>query len=687
MFVLRTILFLSPLALCMGEEPNPPEWPDSVMIFGPEDLEDPDWGSNATTAAEKEAQAQRKFKAESAIYNAWLKNGGQTRIVGEPTARYSPYRFWIAFKNGTYKNLHVPIGYYVHVAGIGQKPEDVVFVGGSGPHVPCHNRFPGPGQLVTFWRTAERFQRNGSMDWFVSQAAPIRDVIITEDLNLHAKGSYGSGGFLANSMVHGNVEGGGQQQWFTRNVEVGGEWRGVGYSTVFVGCTTRSNQRRMEMNTCGKPELGQTVVKKKTPLIAEKPFISTDPKDPSKFNLNVPKEEKEAVGPRWSTDNIVYGFEKVYVTKTDDKVQTMNAKLAAGLHLVITPAIYEFDEPLKIERDDQVVMCIGMASLVSTNGNALITVAPGLGGVRVAGCLLEASPKETKSLMTWGEEGNTESKNASYMHDLITRVGGPSFSGNTGAVATAEIQLSIHSNDVVADHLWLWRGDHYNNQVINTDATETDRIGITKLGELPNPHGLVVTADRVRVYNLAVEHATEDQVRWSGEDGEVYFFQCEIPYEVDSVWADKKFVSYRVLDNVKRHHSYGAGAYNYFNLHENIWMENAFKVPASVEKTFYQPFLVKLAGKPGGINFTINGKGPGVGLTGAVHERLYLNNECEPQEEPKEEPEEENSSLPWIVGGVIVVLILIGVGFMMCNSNQSPATGDGDAEMQKRLDN
>merc|ERR1711933_367963 len=109
-------------------------------------------------------------------------------------------------------------------------------------------------------------------------------------------------------------------------------------------------------------------------------------------------------------------------------------------------------------------MCIGMASLVSTNGNALITVDAGLGGVRVAGCLLEASPKESPSLMTWGEEGNRETKNASYMYDLITRVGGPSFNGNTGAVAKARVQLSIHSNDVVADHLWLWRGDHFNNQ-------------------------------------------------------------------------------------------------------------------------------------------------------------------------------------------------------------------------------
>lgn len=569
------------------------------------------------------------------------------------------------FRPGAYE-VDAPMGYYVHIVGIGATPEDVVFENSTGPHVPCNNMLPQPGQLVTFWRTAERFKRIGDMDWFVSQAAPLRDLHVTGNLNLHKEGSHGSGGYLANSYVEGNIEGGGQQQWFTRNCYVGGQWNGIGWSAVFVGVESGTNEEHLSRSTCTREgNGGQTVVVDEAPLVAEKPFISVDPVAPSKFNLNVPHPMTNARSSSWSYNTTVYPFEQVYVTTEADTAADINAKLAAGLHVVVSPGIYKLNAPLKIERNDQVLLCLGLTTLLATHGNAAVEVAAGVGGVRVAGCILEAGVIQSEALLQWGDRSAKTQTEPSFIFDLFTRIGGPSFEGHKGNEAKAKISIQIDSDDVVADHLWLWRGDHYLDDNVSTDASVPDKIGITRLGELYNANGLVVTGDRVRVYNLAVEHAVEDQVVWSGEDGEVYFFQCEIPYDVDLVWANNKYVSYRVTENVTRHHAYGVGTYSYF-IDFPVWMEQGFSVPPAVEDTIYYPFLVKLSQSSevaeqggSGVNTTINGKGPGVGLNGEWHQMALR---CAfASEGPTQAPPTEGEQMYWIIViGAAAVLALFG---------------------------
>lgn len=591
-------------ALCVAlavvvfaQEPNPPNWGAQVQVFSP--------GDDPTVI-------------QAAIDDSWHKNGGQV-ATGEPTSRYSPYRFAFMFKPGTYE-VDAPMGYYVHVLGIGAIPDEVVFEKSTGPHVPCNNQLPQPGQLVTFWRMAERFKRVGDLDWFVSQAAPLRDLHITGDLNLHKAGSHGSGGYTANTHIEGNMHGGDQQQWFTRNCYIGGDFTGIAYNAVFVGVVSQGNAPYLLGSSCQRNGSShQYVVVPETPLIAEKPFISVDPNDDSKFNLNVPEAKTNSVGPYWSTSGTVIPFEHVYVTSAHDTASIINAKLQAGRHVVISPGIYILNEPLRVVHDDQVLLCLGLSTLLAARGNAAIEVAAGIGGVRIGGCILEAGVVTSRTLFQWGKQGEASSGKPSYIYDIFTRIGGPSFQGYKGNAASANISVQIDADDVVADHLWLWRGDHYLNEEESTDASDPDEIGITKLGELHNANGLVVTGDRVRVYNLAVEHAVEDQVVWSGEDGEVYFFQCELPYDVNAAWSGAGYVSYRVTENVQRHTAYGIGAYAYFNAF-SAFMETAFRVPQAVLPTIYYPFIVKLweadsAMNEGGsgIKAVINGQGPGAG--------------------------------------------------------------------------
>lgn len=82
----------------------------------------------------------------------------------------------------------------------------------------------------------------------------------------------------------------------------------------------------------------------------------------------------------------------------------INAKVASGLHLLFQPGNYKLDKAIEITRADTVVMGIGLATLIATNGNSLIRVGR-VDGVRVSGVLLQAGPKESASLLTWGSSG------------------------------------------------------------------------------------------------------------------------------------------------------------------------------------------------------------------------------------------------------------------------------------------
>jgi len=296
---------------------------------------------------------------------------------------------------------------------------------------------------------------------------------------------------------------------------------------------------------------------------------------------------------------------------------------------------------------------------------------------------------ESPTLLQWGLPGAESSPKGSFMFDIFTRIGGPAFRGFKGNQARAKVSIQIDADNVTSDHLWLWRGDHYLNEEESTDASTPDDIGITKLGELYNANGLTVTGNHVRVYNLAVEHAVEDQVSWSGEDGEVYFFQCEIPYDVDERWSTAGFVSYRVTGNVQRHKAYGIGTYAYFNAFP-VWMKTGFDVPVTVQHDIVGAFIVKLSQAPevadnggSGILSTINCKGPGVGLNGDYFELQLFCSSADgafslasndtryevcpykpspspaPPAPPRDEAPPDNGGNPWFVWAAAWILSLV----------------------------
>jgi hypothetical protein len=330
-----------------------------------------------------------------------------------------------------------------------------------------------------------------------------------------------------------------------------------------------------------------------TPVIAEKPFITVDSSSGSdKFSLQVPAIRNASNGPSWlvaENEARQIDFENVYVTRVDDTASIINAKLASSWidAVVITPGIYYLDQPLQIVRDNQVLLGLGMATLVSTSGTAVISVAKNLGGIRMAGLLLQAGPQKSPTLLDWGASGPDAA--VSILQDMFARVGGPS-----GDDAQTENMVHIKGCNVVGDNFWLWRADHYNG-------------GETYNGKFPCQNGLIVEGDDVTMYGLAVEHTLADLVVWSGNRGKTYFYQAELPYDASSF----NYCGYKVNDGVEAHEGYGLGVYHYFRDHP-VGVKSGIQCPSELLHSFENSLTVHLNGS-GTIQHVINDRGEATG--------------------------------------------------------------------------
>eukprot|EP00927_Polykrikos_kofoidii_P059613 TRINITY_DN5475_c0_g1_i1.p1 TRINITY_DN5475_c0_g1~~TRINITY_DN5475_c0_g1_i1.p1 ORF type:complete len:708 (+),score=103.17 TRINITY_DN5475_c0_g1_i1:56-2179(+) len=562
---------------------NPPSWPSSVRVFGPAD--DPD-------------------EIATAVNVAFAQNGGYS-----PTwhGQFSKKRFAFLFRPGKYR-VEVPVGYYTQILGLGVRPDEVIFDSHRGVFCEQGDQDSFSGALNNFWRSAENFRTRAGKDWFswwgsgnkgmlwaTSQASPLRRIIVDTNLLLSqdVRGlgvGWSSGGYLGNVWVRGEVRPGSQQQYFTRNAKIG-RWTASNWNLVFVG-TVGAPPMQCSANTKGpfwnKVVTGPAVNIATTPVVAEKPFISIDRY--GKYSLHVPRLSRGRSGPDFSPGKRI-GFEAVFVARDTDSADAINAKLKQGLHVVLSPGIYHLTSPLELDHKDQVLIGLGIATLVPTAGTAAIRVG-NVDGVRVAGVLLDAGSEQTDALLEWGDGSfSGDLDNPGLLHDLFVRVGG------INPAARARIMVRIASGNVIGDNLWLWRADH--------------GFGDTGIaGANPSDVGLVVTGNDVTMYGLAVEHTLTDQVQWTGDRGRTYFFQCELPYDASEAYGRAGYVGYRV-SKAASHTAYGLGVYIYFR-DNNVTVNRGVAVPEELESSMHSLVTVFLNGK-GRMLHVLNNQGGAVG--------------------------------------------------------------------------
>jgi hypothetical protein len=491
------------------------------------------------------------------------------------------------FKKGTYY-LDVKVDYYMQVLGLGDSPDDVVIEGAV-----RSNTTHGNSVLTNFWRSVENLtvipKVNSTMVWGVSQAAPLRRVHIKGNLQLFDKG-YASGGFLADSKIDGTINSGPQQQWFTRNTEFG-NWEGGNWNMMFMGVPQAPDENW--------PEKPYTTIEK-TPLIREKPYLACDEKG---FKIKIPEIRKETTGNGWSggiENEKTIRIDKFYIVRPEtDNSATINKALTEGKYLLFTPGKYFLGQSLKVTKAGTVIMGTGLSTLIPENGTAAMEISD-VDGVMICGLTIDAGKTFSEKLFVVGEPGShkSHSKNPLFLYDIFFRVGGPT-------EGSAKMCMEINSSDVYVDHTWIWRADHGNGV-----GWEKNRCA----------NGLIVNGDNVTIYGLFNEHFQEYQTIWNGNNGRVYFYQSEMPYDPPTTESWKHdgvngYASYKVSAAVKSHEAWGIGIYNVF-YDAPVIVDNAIETPLNLEKKIHHKIIFWLNGnKESVVRSIINGKGGAVNVS------------------------------------------------------------------------
>ena len=499
--------------------------------------------------------------------------------------QFGTERYAYFFKPGKY-DLDVQIGFYTHAIGLGASPDDVTITGA----VRSKASWDGGNATLNFWRAAENLavvptQDGNTNVWAVSQATWMR--------RLHVKGStvlsdngWSSGGFIADSVVDGKIDSGTQQQFLLRNDTIG-NWQGGSWNMVFVG----------DEGAPGGTWPGSPItVIDTTPVVREKPYLVID--GAGHYSVTVPGLRHDVKGPSWKANppQTSVPIESFHVARagTDDAT-SLNAALSSGKHLIITPGIYHLGAPLKITHPGTIVLGLGLATLVPDAGTEVLSI-DDVDGVTVAGLIIEAGKVESPMLVRVGTPGSSADHSASptALFDVSCRVG--------GAVAgTTKGCMTVESNHVITDNLWMWRADHGNG---------------AEWGVNRSANGFIVNGDDVTAYGLFVEHFQEYQTLWNGNGGRVYFYQSEIPYDPPSQgeWqhAGKNgWASYRVADSVTTHEAWGLGVYCVFQ--QPVQLDSALETPNAPGVAMHHMVTLWLGIADGSaINHIINGTGDAV---------------------------------------------------------------------------
>ncbi len=522
-------------------------------------------------------------------------------------AEFGAGRYTFLFTPGVYGSaaapLNIPLGYYTTVAGLGKSPDDTVING----TVYIRNRCVGNGcfALTNFWRSITNFRINiapgpndtcipNQMIFAVSQAAPMRRMHIVGEMALSdvcSEPHYASGGFIADSRL-GTVRNYSQQQWLTRNSELG-LWDGGVWNQVFSGVAGAPAPCFPQTAGCGPFTVRDT-----SPVTKEVPFLYLDG---GKFNVWVPAARTNSRGVSWASglgQGKAYPLSKFLVVRPGTSVADMNAAMRRNTNLLFTPGIYNLGESIVIDRPNGVVMGMGMATLRPTNGNSVIQ-AQDPRGANISSLLVDAGVQNSAVLMRIGKAQNNVgvAENPASLHDVFFRIGG-------AGVGRASLSLQVNSDYTILDHIWAWRADHGTGFGWNVNTATT---------------GVEVNGGNVTAYGLFVEHYQGNQVNWNGNGGRVVMFQNEMPYDPPSqaAWqsgnGEKGHPALRVAANVKTFSGIGMGSYTFFNQGVDIRAENAFEVPRTLApgslKNLTTVFLDGGAGN-GGTNHVVNGVGP-----------------------------------------------------------------------------
>ncbi len=528
--------------------------------------------------------------------------------------QFGTQRYELLFEPGTYGSatdpLNFQVGYYESVAGLGASPKDVVINGSIDSYNQCDSN--GCTALDNFWRSMSNITINVTNPngcytgefWAVSQAAPLRRVLIngngenTTLMDYCTGPSYASGGFIADSQFTGAVINGSQQQWFTRNSSLLGGWTNGVWNQVFSGVSGAPATCFPSNSSCGGPYTTLPTSR----VTREAPYLYTDAN--GNYRVFVPSAQQNTSGTSWAngaTPGTSVPIDSFYIATPADSAWMINRALARGMNLMFTPGVYQLNRTLLVRRPGTVVLGLGFATLVPTNGNKTMQIA-NVPDVSVSGLIFDAGSVNSRVLLQVGsgEDNGTDhawsgigASNPTTLSDVFFRIGG-------ATPGSATDSLVVNSNNVILDDIWAWRADHGNGVGWTKNTADT---------------GLIVNGNNVTAYGLAVEHYQKYQVIWNGKNGEDVFFQSEMPYDPpsQSAWMEAPgvngYAAFKVTNDATGFKGYGMGVYSYFDQGVDIHAASAIEVPSTLPAGSITDALTVFLNGSGGIDNVINNTG------------------------------------------------------------------------------
>ncbi len=530
----------------------------------------------------------------------------------QASSQFGSRRYALLFQPGTYGSaadpLFLQVGYYTSVAGLGTSPGEVIINGAVDSFNQC---LPATSSgsanctaLNNFWRSLSNLTINFPAPptgapcqqtaefWAASQAAPVRRVEFngfTSLMDYCSKPGYASGGFIADSEFSGPaVLNGSQQQYLVRNSTLHG-WSNSVWNQVFVGDVGAPGQK------FGAGAQYTTLAA--SPVTEEAPFLQVD--SGGNYSVFVPAVRHGSVGPSWTSgaaSGHALPVQRFFIAAPGDPVSAINAALARGQDLILTPGVYHLDQSIEVTRPDTVVLGLGFPTLVPANGIIAMRVAS-VQGVKLSGMIFAAGPVRSPVLLQVGRQpglGPADPADPTLVQDVSFRLGG-------AAAGRAATSLVIDSSQVILDDIWAWRADH------GDGVGWTDNSGAT---------GLDVEGDDVTAYGLFVEHYEKDEVIWNGRDGTDIFFENEMPYDPPSqaAWrasaATDGYPAFLITRRAAGFHGYGMASYSFFDRGVPIQATAAFQTagPPGSELHDLLTVFLSTAGS-GGIEHVVNAAG------------------------------------------------------------------------------
>jgi hypothetical protein len=562
---------------------------------------EPDFGPNVYVFTPSMPQSQIQATVNS-IANQQISN------------QFGTQRYALLFEPGTYGSAANPltfqVGYYTEVAGLGGAPGDVTINGTIDVYNQCFPTTDGSSNCIAldnFWRSLSNLTINisgqtgcqsGTDFWAVSQAAPMRRVNVTGgNLSLmdycSAGPQYASGGFIADSSFSGGtVINGSQQQFIVRNSNLDGWSNGV-WNQVFSG-DIGAPPTIFPPTSAGGPYTTLPT----SPVTQEEPFLQTDAA--GNYSVFVPALQHNSSGTSWqggAAAGTSVPISKFFIATPSTPVLAIDAALALGKNLLLTPGVYDLKAPILVTRPNTIVLGLGFPTLVPQNGTAAMQVL-GVPGVKLSGMIFDAGPKNSPVLLQVGgplAAGTGSAADPTLVQDVFFRIGG-------ATAGSATDSLVVNSSHVILDDIWAWRADHGAGVGWTSNTADT---------------GLIVNGNDVTAYGLAVEHYQKNEVIWNGQGGEDIFFQNEMPYDPPSqaAWMSSAttdgYPAFVISPKVTSFTGYGMGSYCFFNQGVPIESATAFLVP-DTPGVQLNDVLTRFLNGSGSIDHVVNGTGAAV---------------------------------------------------------------------------